>query len=298
MVAWASIASIGYYLAHVADARATYPGEAFLAVFALFNFIGLWASSEVGRRLAELEPAIDALLPGVEESARDVFARVGSTVGPLAFTLVATALFEFTDFVAAPSLAVGLRIVPAFIGQMAGAAFIWVYLALLAGLVRLGGRPLNLPSYLTDPGLGLRPFGRLAFIGFVGITLMIGAFVATTGGDQRTDAIAIVVIPGLGILFFASLYRLHQRMLAVKREHMAWARGLYAAALAPVEASPTAATVERQSATLLAAGEIERRVKEIAEWPFDDWVLRAVVAILLGAMAGLVARAVATGIGI
>jgi hypothetical protein len=189
-------------------------------------------------------------------------------------------------------------VLPVFVGQLAGAAFLWVYLATLISLYGIGGRSLTLPPFTLDPGLGLRPFGHIAFTGFVAVALSIGAFLLTTGGDPRTAVGGLGVLFATGLLFFASLYRLHHQLVVAKAERVAWARRLFADALAPVESDPGQSTLETQSPPLLAAAEIERRVHQIAEWPFDDWVLRTVVAILLGATAGVVARAVATGIGI
>ena len=296
MLAWASLGSAAYLLTHVASPTATYPGDAFLLVFAVVNFVGLWANAAIGRRVDGLQPRLaDMLEPG---QASEAFRSVGSTIGPLAFALVATLVYEIADFVANPNLAQGLRVVPVFFGQLAGAAFIWVYVAVLVSLIRIGGRPLRLPSFESDPGLGLRPFGQIAFIGFVGVALSIAGFMATTGGDPRTGFSGLLVMFALGGLFFVSLYRLHLQMVTARSGYLAWARDLYAQALAPLRASPTVEVLERQAARITAATEIERRVKEIAEWPFDDWVLRTLVAILLGATAGVAARAVATGIGI
>jgi len=298
MVVWAGLAPATYFVTHLADPSAAYPGDAFVVAFAWVNLVGLWGASLIAARLDALQPTLRDLLPGDSAGEPDPFRAVGSTVGPVVGTVLGSLLFEVADFVAEPGLALGLRVVPALVGQLAVFVFVWVMLATLFSLSRLGRLPLRLAPFATDTTLGLKPFGRLAFVGFAVSIVMVVPLAAATEADPRSQVVLLATVFLLAALFFVSLYRLHGQLVAAKAEHAAWARRLYAAALGPVQDAPTEETLSRQSASLLAAAELERRVGDIAEWPFDDWVLRAVVAILLGATAGIAARVVATGLGI
>jgi hypothetical protein len=79
----------------------------------------------------------------------------------------------------------------------------------------------------------------------------------------------IVIAAGLAAFFF-SMLRLHRQMAAVKASELAIARGLYARAYAPVRSEPTLEALESQRSLLSAADALEKRARDIHEWPIDE----------------------------
>jgi hypothetical protein len=209
-----------------------------------------------------------------------------------------TLTFEVADFVATPSAATAVRIVPVLVGQLSVAVYVWVFVTLLIGIDRLGRTRLRLLAFHEDSGLGLRPIGRLAFLGFTVALVASLPVAASSYSDLRSLGVLLGLL-FIGVtLFFLSVYRLHRQLSTARAEHLAWARSLYGQALAPVLAEDEPRALSRQAPSLLAAAELERRAHAIGEWPFDDRILRAVAAILIGATAGVVARAIGSGLAI
>jgi len=88
-------------------------------------------------------------------------------------------------------------------------------------------------SFTTDRSLGLRPFGRLAFWGFAPFALFIAPFTFVSRGVADVMLNFVMLLVGTA-LFFLSLLGLRGYLLRAKARHVAWARRLYAQALAPV----------------------------------------------------------------
>jgi len=176
------------------------------------------------------------------------------------------------------------------------------------GLSSIGGMPLRLEPFTADRSLGLRPFGRLAFWAFVPLPLLTLPLIFVRYGIA--DLILNLAVTVLGtVLFFTSLLGLHGQLTQAKAQYAAWARGLYAEALAPVIGSKNpripaagggggAAALRSQSAELLAAAELERRVAAIYEWPFDEGMLRTMAAIATSVAAAILARLLLSRVGL
>jgi len=79
-------------------------------------------------------------------------------------------------------------------------------------------------------------------------------------------------------------------MVDVKEAELTAARALYAEALDPVRAEPTLAVLDEQRSLLGAADSLEKRAKEIHEWPLDEGTLARVITIVTSVIAMAVAR--------
>jgi len=297
MVGWALLGGGPYLLAHQADPGAPYPGDPFAISLSWAALVSLCGAGVVTRRLDALQPALAELLPaGMDPPSQ--FRAVGSRLWPVVGAVLVTASFEVIDFVAAPTLATGLRIVPAFFANLASAAFLLAVAALLYSIYRVGALPLRLRPFHADPGLGLKAFGRLAFAGFGIFLLAFAPVFAVTTSDVRSWVINLLILLVSVSLFFLSLSSLHHQLAAAKAERLAWARRLYGNAVELLEGEADAQALAARSASLVAAAEIERKVQAIPEWPIDDWIWRTLAAILIGATAGVVARAIGAGLAI
>ena len=140
-----------------------------------------------------------------------------------------------------------------------------------------------------DPGLGLRPFGDVAFSGLWILLAWVVPLVLTV-----SDVVGVVL--GCTLLavalatFFFSLARLHQQMVEVKAEELALARDLYAQAYAPVRETPTLQMLEQQRNLLSAADALEKRAKAIHDWPIDERTFARVITIATSVVAITIGR--------
>jgi hypothetical protein len=168
--------------------------------------------------------------------------------------------------------------------------FIWVYLNLQVGLHRFGKFRLSLVTYPADRSLGLRPLGRLAFVGFWTFVLALAPLVLTTASNQLGLTLGVLLLlTGVGT-FFLSLRRLNRQMLAAKQRELEWARYLYGEAFKPLQEERTLEVLQRQSSSLSAAEALEKRAERIQEWPFDEATFARVVTISSTVVAAILAR--------
>jgi hypothetical protein len=167
---------------------------------------------------------------------------------------------------------------------------VWVYLALLLGLNRLGRRTLSLTAFPQDLSLGLSEVGRLAFTAF----WIYGAGFAPVLVVNVANPIGLLLILGLFLLgvlvFFGCLQGLHHQLLAARRHYLAWAGQLYARAYEPIR-SGSLADLGEQAHLLQAAEVIYRRAEAIQQWPFQQRRLAQIAGIV-----GTVVTFVMTGI--
>src|SRR3990170_868157 len=87
LTAWAFLPTAGYEIAHLAWDIPSYPGPGLTLSIAWANLVGLLAAERFARRLQELAPDLERLLPPEELApARHPFRAVGSVAGPLVLT--------------------------------------------------------------------------------------------------------------------------------------------------------------------------------------------------------------------
>ena len=298
LTAWAFLPTAGYEIAHLAWDIPSYPGPGLTLSIAWANLVGLLAAERFARRLQELAPDLERLLPPEELApARHPFRAVGSVAGPLVLTALLVLSFEGLDFVLRPGLDTGFLVVAVALGEIPIAAFLWVYSAVLLGLDRLGRAPLRLRPFVADPSLGLKPFGSL---GLQALALVVLATVPSIPWSiQDPRALVVGGAAALAIaLFFLSAYRLHLKLELAKAGEVQRARQRVAQAIEPTQTDPSGEVLARQAPEISAAAELERRALAIQDWPFSAAVLRTVAAIATSVVAVILARLVLSRVGL
>jgi len=305
-LAWGLLPFAAPEIAYRAWQLPTYQGLVSNLAIGFVNLFGLWAAGRLSRRVEGLEPTLERLLPAEELGAhRHPFRRVGSIVGPLLVTALLVLSWEGIDFISFPGVATGFVLATVFLGEVAVCTFLWVYAVALFGLDRIGRRRLSLAAFATDPHLGLKPLGSLAFEAYLLFGLMVAPALALFLTDVRGTVGTLSVVAVVSALFVLSAYSLHRKLAEAKSGHVRWARELVAAALRPIpgddpDPANAPATVEamaRARPALATATEIERRALAIAEWPFDATIVRAVAAIVTSVTAVVIARLLLSRLG-
>src|SRR5215216_5132460 len=251
-------------------------------VFAYAVVLAFWAVGRFTRESDMVERSVDQLAAGPEQATTPVFRGMASTQGPLALTLVFVMVTVWRTSVVGDLGAVLLNL-PLLTA-------VWVYLALLVGLNRLGRRTLSLTAFPEDLSLGLSEVGRLAFTAF----WIYGTGFAPVLVVNVANPVGLLLLLGLFLLgvlvFFACLQGLHRQLLAARRHYLAWAGQLYARAYEPIRSGSLAALGE-QAQLLQAAEVIYRRAEAIQQWPFQQRRLAQIAGIV-----GTVVTFVVTGI--
>jgi hypothetical protein len=234
--------------------------------------------------------SVDQLVAHSEQTATPAFRGMASAWGPLALTLVFVAATVWRTAVLGDAWVALLWLPITLLVNLPLLTAVWVYLALLLGLERLGRRTLSLTAFPEDLSLGLDEVGRLAFTAF----WIYGAGFAPVLVINFAYPLRLLLSLGLFLLgvlvFFGCLQGLHQQLLAARRHYQHWAGQLYARALEPVRSGSLEALGE-QAQLLQAAEVIHRRAEAIQEWPFQQRRLAQIAGII-----GTVVTFVLTGI--
>jgi cbb3-type cytochrome oxidase subunit 3 len=259
-------------------------------VFAYEVVLAFWAVGRFTRERDTVQRSVDQLAAGPEQAATPVFGGMASTQGPLALTLVFVAVTVWrTAVVGDPWTA--LRWLPvSVLVNLPLLTAVWVYMALLLGLNRLGRRTLSLTAFPQDLSLGLGEVGRLAFTAF----WIYGAGFAPVLVVNFANPLGLLLILGLFLLgvlvFFACQQGLHRQLVAARRHYLEWAGQLYARVYEPIRSGSLTALGE-QAQLLQAAEVIHRRAEAIQQWPFQQRRLVQIAGIV-----GTVVTFVMTGI--
>jgi hypothetical protein len=292
--AWAAVPIAAGVLpgAYLATVGARPVGARLLAglVFAYAVVLALWAVGRFTRQAETVQRSVDQLAADSEQAATPVFGAMASTWGPLALTLGLVVVTVWWTAVLG-DLWVALWWLPvALLVDLPLLTAVWVYLALLVGLARLGRRTLSLTAFPHDLSLGLGEVGRLAFSAF----WIYGAGFAPVLVVNVAYPLRLLVSLGLFLLgvgvFFGCLQGLHRQLVAARRHYLEWAGQLYARAVEPIRSGSLAAVGE-QAQLLQAAEVIHRRAEAIQEWPFQQRRLAQIAGIV-----GTVVTFVITGI--
>jgi hypothetical protein len=259
-------------------------------VFAYEVVLAVWAVGRFTRERDMVQRSVDQLAAPRGQTAMPVFGGMASTWAPLALTLVFVAVTVWRTAVLGGRWA-ALRWLPVTVlVNLPLLTAVWVYLALLLGLARLGRRTLSLTAFPQDLSLGLGAVGRLAFTAF----WIYGAGFAPVLVINFANPVGLLLILGLFLLgvlvFFACLQGLHRQLLAARRHYLEWAGQLYARAYEPIRSGSLAALGE-QAQLLQAAEVIHRRAEAIQQWPFQQRRLAQIAGIV-----GTVVTFVMTGI--
>jgi cbb3-type cytochrome oxidase subunit 3 len=259
-------------------------------VLAYAVVLSFWAVGRFSTERDTVQRSVDQLAAGPEQAATPLFRGMASTQGPLALTLVFVAVTVWRTAVLGDPWAALLWVPVSLLVNLPLLTAVWVYLALLRGLDRLGRRTLSLTAFPQDLSLGLGEVGRLAFTAF----WIYGAGFAPVLVVNFANPIGLLLILGLFLLgvliFFGCLQGLHRQLLAARRHYLEWAGQLYARAYEPIRSGSVAALGE-QARPLQAAEVIYRRAEAIQQWPFQQRRLVQIAGIV-----GTVVTFVVTGI--
>jgi hypothetical protein len=294
VLAWAAVPVAAGLLpkAYVATVGARPIGVRLLIglVFAYAVVLAFWAVGRFTRESDLVERSVDQLAAGPEQVATPVFRGMASTSGPLALTLVFVTVTVWRTAVVGDLRAALLWLAVSVLVNLPLLTAVWVYLALLVGLNRLGQRTLSLAAFPEDLSLGLGEVGRLAFTAF----WIYGAGFAPVLVVNFTNPVGLLLLLGLFLLgvlvFFGCLQGLHRQLVAARRHYLEWAGQLYARAYEPIRSESLAALGE-QAQALQAAEVIQRRAEAIQQWPFQQRRLVQIAGIV-----GTVVTFVITGI--
>jgi hypothetical protein len=135
-------------------------------VYAYAVALAVWAVDRFIRESNAVERSVDQLAARPEQAATPVFGGMASTRGPLALTLVFAAVTVWRTAVLGDPWVALLWLPVTLLVNLPLLTAVWVYLALLLGLDRLGRRTLSLTAFPQDLSLGLGEVGRLAFTAF------------------------------------------------------------------------------------------------------------------------------------
>jgi hypothetical protein len=265
LLAWAALPAAagllpGSYLATVGEKPI---GVRLLTglVYAYAVVLALWAVRRFTREADTVERSVDQLARP-EQAATPVFGGMGSTWGPLALTLLFTAVTVWRTAVLGGWWAALGWLPVSLLVNLPLMTAVWVYLVLLLGLNRLGRRTLSLTAFPEDLSLGLGEVGRLAFTAFWIYTAGFApVLVINLAYPLRLLLSLGLFLLGVGV-FFGCLQGLHRQLLTARRHYLEWAGQLYARAYDPIRAGSLVALGE-QARPLQAAEVIQRRAEAI-----------------------------------
>jgi hypothetical protein len=253
--------------------------------------IAVWGTRRIARRLEAIHETTWSSLEGDRHEA---FGEMSNVVGPLLASAVTAYAFGIGTLLAEGWVSGILKGVTWFILGIALWTFLWTYASLALGLDRLGRARLVAQAAPINPTLGLRPLGRVAFMGLWMVLAWLIPVVLTGLPGIVAVSIGAFVLAGALAAFFLSLLRLHRQMAEVKVEELTLARELYARAYEPVRADGTLGALERQRDVLAAADALEKRAQAIHEWPLDQGTVAWVIGITTSVIAVTIARLILT----
>jgi hypothetical protein len=99
--------------------------------------------------------------------------------------------------------------------------FVWVYVAILADINRLGELPIVLDRFPQDRTMGLGHIGSLASSG-LGVLFLAAIPVILVGSvDPFSLIVSLTLVVGVVAIYGLSMWRLHRQMAAAKERYVA-----------------------------------------------------------------------------
>ena len=259
------------------------------------SLILLWGCGRLGEEARatrdELARAAPARVPA------GLFGAIARADGPLLLTAIVV-LITVADNWAAYGALPPLATLPLFLAYMLPImTFIWVYVAILTDISRLGELPVVLDRFPQDRTMGLGRVGSLASTG-VGLLLLAAVPVLLAGSDSPgTLAISLTLVIAVVGVYGLSMWRLHRQMAAAKDQYVTTARRLYADAYAPIRERPDMDTLTASSSALSVAQSLDERAAGLPTWPIDEGTARFVAVIITGVVTSLIVRALFVALG-
>ena len=259
-----------------------------IAALSVAVVISLWGADRIARRLEGLRATIPS----------EPFRELNSLAAPVVATAATAVALGAEAFFREGWTGALLRGATWLVLGFALWTFLWTYGSLQLGLDRLGRERLLPATAAADPALGLRPLGGVAFMGLWMLLAWLVPVVLTALPDLVGMAVGLAVLAAGLVTFFLSQLRLHRRMVEVKAEELAAARGLYAQAYEPIRKGRTLAALAEQHELLAAAYGLEQRAQAIHEWPVDHGLFARVATIATSVVAVIVARLILDPLGL
>ena len=251
-----------------------------------------------GRLATEARSTRDELRRAAPDQVPEtIFGAIARRDGPILLTAIVTSIVVVNNWAAFGPLA-PLASLPLFVAYMVPImTFMWVYVAILTDINRLGELPVVLDRFPQDRTLGLGRVGSLASSG-LGALFLAAIPILLVGSDEPvTLAISLaVVIAAIGT-FALSMWRLHRQMVAAKRRYVANARRLYAEAYAPIREHSDVGSLTAASTALSVAQSLDERAAGLPTWPIDDGTARFVAVVVTGVITSLIVRALFAAVG-
>jgi hypothetical protein len=255
----------------------------------------LWGSGHLASEARSTRDELRQAAP--DQVPETIFGAIARRDGPVLLTAVVTSIVVANNWAAFGPLA-PLATLPFFVASMAPImTFMWVYVAILTDINRLGELPVVLDRFPQDRTMGLGRVGSLASTG-LGALFLAAIPILLVGSDEPvTLAISLaLVIAAIGS-FGLSMWRLHRQMVAAKRRYVTDARRLYAEAYAPIRQHPDVGSLTGASTALSVAQSLDERAAGLPTWPIDDGTARFVAVIITGVITSLIVRALFAAIG-
>jgi hypothetical protein len=265
------------------------------ATLAYACFILLGGSSLLTRRAGEAQRELAKVLPNANRD--DLLRGIDSPTGPLLLTAVVAAIVSgggLARFGPLPPL-VALPLLVVYLLPIL--TFVWVYLAILVGLDRVGRQDLSLDVFPEDRTLGLEALGSLASTGLGLLGIAVVPVLIFASDEPLTLGISLVIVAIVVVVFVLSMWRLHRQMTIAKARFVDLARRLYAAAYDPLRREPGIEVLERQASALQTAQALEERAESILTWPIEEETLRFMVVVITGVVTSLVVRGLFGALG-
>lgn len=184
------------------------------------------------------------------------------------------------------------------VATLALSSVVWTYYTITMGIHRFSQAPLELRPYYEDRFLGLKPIGSLAlslasvYFGF--IALLLVSVLTSSDTPQLGDLLGVgsflFGLIAFGVfLFFLPLTRLHRRMLTEKRR----ARADLVPRLRAVFEGGSNPGSRDDLGHVFRVDMLDRKVAEMALWPYDIGILGRLSVIAASVTAILISRILA-----
>ncbi len=288
--------------------RVDWQRYASFALTSIITFYSLYGIRHMRTRLVAIEGDVLPILPEGESSFRDAFGLVTSNLPPVLLTAL-FCLYSLSRLQGLTGTFYPILVTVYFVIFYAAIAwFVWVYLASLWGLHRLGQKPLRAKSFYEDGMLGMRPLGSLSlslslvyFIALGPSALLITIDLPFLGAEALQYLLLLAALAMLGlVLFFLPLNGVHTMMSTEKKHEQANLRGRFARLVRDrnpnIDEASEATLADLRN--LQALEMVERKVASIPTWPFDTVILSKLLVISLSVIATLVARVIIVRLGI
>jgi hypothetical protein len=263
-------------------------------VLAYITVVTLWGTGRLVAGARRLAPEMAAIAGTA--SRPDFFPGLGSTIGPLVLLAAITTVSVLAELPWGTT-AVLADLPFMIVNILPVTVFVWTYLALLAGLDRLGRVRLQLDPFPQDRSLGLSAVGSIALTGFWLLLLAAIPLIIVASDNVTTVGISLTVIAASVGLLFLSMIRLHGQMAAMKVRYLELARRLYSEAYAPVRVKRSLKSLQAQAPALQVAQAMLERAERILEWPIDERATAWVVVVVTGVITSLLVRLVLAAAG-